>query len=424
MDKIRAARFRAMNIAPYFSHVLAAMPLVRSESLPWPMGVDKWGRCFYHPAVEKLDLDTIAAIFLHEASHLLRTHWRRQNGRNDTVVVVQMAVDGDRVVAKAAPAQLWNIACDIAINPDLQEMLGRRLEGMLLPETFDLPPGLSAEEYYDLLRQRIAPQDGGDGDDEEQEGKIELETPIFGGHPDPSAEDGNLEREAERQGARRLSELEQKLIAHRTAQEILRHEKTRGDIPAGLKRWAKTVLSPKLPWRTILRSTVRLAIQGAVAGKVDYTWKRPSRREAALGGEIRLPGLMMPLPRVGVAIDTSGSMSEGELEMALAEVGGILREVRAKVWVVSGDTKPHTEQLVYDPREVELVGGGGTDMRALIRALARVQPPLDTIVVITDGYTPWPKRKPRHIHSVIVVLTDPDGTSPSWARTVVIDEGG
>ena len=44
-------------------------------------------------------------------------------------------------------AVLWNVACDLAINPDIAAM---PLEAPR-PKYFALPDGLAAEEYYQLL---------------------------------------------------------------------------------------------------------------------------------------------------------------------------------------------------------------------------------------------------------------------------------
>ena len=45
-------------------------------------------------------------------------------------------------------------------------------------------------------------------------------------------------------------------------------------------------------------------------------------------------------------------------------------------------------------RDVELLGGGGTDMGAGLAKAAELRPRPDLIIVLTDGYTPWPSAPP------------------------------
>lgn len=48
------------------------------------------------------------------------------------------------------------------------------------------------------------------------------------------------------------------------------------------------------------------------------------------------------------------------------------------------------------------------------------------VVVLTDGYTPWPERPPRGLRLVVGLLREgpaaPEWAPPGWARVVEIDE--
>jgi hypothetical protein len=48
------------------------------------------------------------------------------------------------------------------------------------------------------------------------------------------------------------------------------------------------------------------------------------------------------------------------------------------------------------------------------------------VIVLTDGYTPWPERRPRGIRVVVGLLAERGGpprwAPPAWARTVAIDD--
>ena len=111
-----------------------------------------------------------------------------------------------------------------------------------------------------------------------------------------------------------------------------------------------------------------------------------------------LPSTRRPIPSVAMVIDTSGSVDDGLLARALAEVDGALRALGVggqAVSVISCDVAATQPTRVRRARDVRLAGGGGTDMRVGIRAAAALRPRPDLVVVLTDGYTPWPDAPAR-----------------------------
>jgi predicted metal-dependent peptidase len=71
--------------------------------------------------------------------------------------------------------------------------------------------------------------------------------------------------------------------------------------------------------------------------------------------------------------------------------------------------------------DVRLVGGGGTDMRVGIAAAESAHPRPDIVVVLTDGYTPWPER-PTRARLVVAIIGDLGAAQhlPDWASAVVV----
>ena len=155
------------------------------------------------------------------------------------------------------------------------------------------------------------------------------------------------------------------------------------------------------------------------AGAADYSYRRPSRRAAAVG-DVVLPALRRPVPDVAVVCDTSGSMTGELLAMVLAEVEGLLRSlgVIRQLRVLACDAAAAPAQRVTSARQVELIGGGGTHMGAGISAAAALRPRPSITVVLTDGFTPWPGQPPKGMRVVIALLGDRSPDAPPWARSV------
>jgi predicted metal-dependent peptidase len=156
------------------------------------------------------------------------------------------------------------------------------------------------------------------------------------------------------------------------------------------------------------------------SGAVDYTYQRPSRRQAALGPVV-LPRLRQPVPRVAVVIDTSGSMGNDQLAAALAELTGVLRAVGIggnRVTVLSCDTAVHAARSVASISEVRLFGGGGTDTRVGIEAAMAGPVAPNFIVVLTDGLTRWPEQAPGQTRVIAGLI----GSAP--AQPTAMDHHG
>jgi predicted metal-dependent peptidase len=402
---LAAGRLWAASHFPYLASAVFGAQVIAAAGTG-TVAVDEGWRLRADPAVTAgWTAAQLGSTLVHHVCHLLRTHADRARGAGVT----------------PGQARDWVRAADAEINDDLVQA-GLDLPGdCVLPHHLGAPPGRLAEQYFQLILQHAADQaarpDAQAGDAPGPGG------PSSTGHDCGGGADGQP-REGDDDGPEGLSGWQAELLRLRVAQDVTQHAQQPGAVPAGLLRWAHDVLTPKVDWRRVLAAELRRAVADT-AGAVDYSYRRPSRR-ASVAGNVVLPALRRPVPEVAVVCDTSGSMTEDLLAMALTEVEGLLRSLglARQVRVLACDVAVAPAQRVSSARQVELVGGGGTDMGAGIAAAARLRPRPAVTVVLTDGYTPWPAQPPRGMRVVIGLLGERAPDAPDWARAVRVPADG
>jgi predicted metal-dependent peptidase len=405
-----AGRVWAAHEAPYLASALLALdPIVIDlEAADEPVDL----RAF--PADRQwhvyVDADVLGAAavgelgfwLLHQVSHLLREHAARYPGKPSPA-----GSGAGPLGPRTKDSRRWNVAGDAEINDDLHTARLELPDRAIHPETLGLTAGWTAEQYWDALATGTELDLG-------RESAIDASCDCGSGC-DGQARGWDCEKPG-------LSAVDARMVARSTARRIREHTQQRGDTPAGWQRWADDMLEPSVNWRRQLAAHVR---RGAadVAGRVDFTYRRPSRRASALP-DVVLPSLRQPLPQVALVIDTSGSMSDAMLGQALGEVAGVLRSLgvaRRNLRVIACDARAYRAQQVRDLGAIRLEGGGGTDMGAGLDAAAALRPRPDLIIVLTDGFTPWRSAPPAGIR-VVVGLMDRGGRTPDWAQTVLVGD--
>ena len=383
-DVMAAARLWAADAQPYLATALFAMSITATPGLT-TMATDRYWRLYVDPQlVEVWSVEQLGSVMIHEAHHLIRDHAERSVAAGSS---------------EGPDAFRFNVAADLEINDDLRSL--PLPHGGLQPDQFGLPDGLLAEDYLLQLGERLPELDCGSGAHGE---KRWWET-----EPRPG-------------GADVVEPLEADLIRQQVAQSIRSTKSSGGLVSSGLERWAKSFLEPKVDWRRELAARIRAAAD-TVSGAVDYSYRRPSRRAGApIGQAVVFPAMVRHVPRTVVVVDTSASMTEAHLERALAEIRGLLRAVGVHdkgLTVVSCDSAVNATQQVFSVDNVRLIGGGGTDMREGLDSAAKLLPRPELVVVITDGFTPWPAKRPNVL--TIVALVGDGPAPPAWARTVRVD---
>jgi len=387
---LQAARVRAAHQRSYFAPALFSLIPVETDLIS-TMAVDAYWRLYYNRSwLATHTVEQNASLLIHEVSHLVRDHEAR------------------RKAAGATDHRRWNTAGDCEINDDLHAE-GLPLPGdPPLPHKYGLASGDNAERYYIGLAARSPSARQTSTDEHQQSGDCGS-----GAHGERRFWEQPLDNSAD--GMPGVDRIKAELVQRQVARLIDEKSPYDGDVPLSWRRWARATLAPKVDYLATIRHVVRRALRDATVGRYDRTYRRPHRRQACYG-EFLMPSYYQPRPRPGFLIDTSGSMGDSQLTRAVSELAGLTRQLGygADVVIACCDAAMHETKRAFTGRQIELVGGGGTDLRVGLRAfIERFVGAIDLLVVVSDCRTPWPADAPPF---PVVTICVGDGAPPPWGN--------
>jgi len=374
MDKMSQAKSRLLIKHPFFATLLLNTPLVESRSLP--TAATDMKKIYYNPEFfSQLSVSQIMFVLAHEVMHIAFEHGLRLYGRNH---------------------QKWNFATDYAINYLLKEEGFEFVDGVLYERKYG---GKSSEHIYDELPDPPEPPQGGGGQCEGDEGDGGQDNPGSGssGNPqNPDGPGGTMSGDVLRpDGANDPGEVAKirRQIKQKVAQAAT-NARLAGKMAGELERAVNEILDPKVPWEDLLREYMTRIVHD------DVSWQKRNRRFR----NVYLPARHSEgMGRIGFIVDTSGSVSDKEIAQVAAELTDIATNMQPEgILVVWADTQVAGEQEYEVGDELKPMGGGGTDMRVPLEHMEQ-HDDLEVVVMITDGYTPWPDVEPPY--PLIVVCT-------------------
>lgn len=125
-------------------------------------------------------------------------------------------------------------------------------------------------------------------------------------------------------------------------------------------------------------------------------------------------------------IDTSGSMSDDMITAAYSEIKGAIDQFNGKLkgWLGFFDAaviepKPFSDEGEF--RIIQPEGGGGTDFEVIFEYVnnhMQDKPPV-SIIILTDGYAPFPDEKVTGGIPVLWLLNN-EGVNPPWGKVARI----
>jgi predicted metal-dependent peptidase len=404
---LQAARVRAAYQRSYFAPALFSLIPVATDLID-SMAVDVHWRLYYNDAwVARHTVEENATLLIHEVGHLLRDHEARKKA------------------AGIRDHRRWNTAGDCEINDDLHAE-GLPLPGdPPLPAKYGLESGATAELYYKQLTARAsgasrlrASRYGAQGEPakRESEGRSPSDKEDCGSGAHGERRFWELPADDEREGGTPgVDRLKAELVRREVARRIDEISPYAGEVPPAWRRWARATLAPKVDYMATIRHVVRRALRDSTLGRYDRTYRRPHRRQACYG-ELLMPSFHQPRPRPGFLIDTSSSMEDSQLARALAELAGLTRQLGygADVVVACCDAAVRDVRKVFRAEQVELYGGGGTDLDVGLRAfIDRTHDPIDLLVIVSDCHTTWSNDLPPF---PVITIRVGDGAPPPWGN--------
>ena len=385
-------RARALYEFGWYADIISRLQFYECADVP-TLAIDAHGRVYVNPEFwNKHSLKERVGFIIHESQHVLRRHH-------------------ERAAAIKADPQTANICQDAEIN-DCQKLCKYLPDWVITPSAYGWPSGKAWEEYYRKLDKDLGvpPPSGG---------------PKAGAGDCGSGAAGkpqDYELPAPEEGGPGLDNVEKEIIIRKVAEKVKAEVAANGigNVGGSASVWAQETLAPpQIPWQKKLRGSVR-NFKKYRKGLSLPTYSRANRKNWNPRKLLR-PGHIDPIPNISVLVDTSGSMGR-DGKAILAEVQGCLKAGGGSGGtVLVCDAQMHAVKKVKRVSQVDFTGGGGTDMRIGIKAACNLKERPDYLVILTDGYTPWPQSKPPHMR-VIIGLIGACSISrcPDWAEVIRI----
>lgn len=353
MDKISKAKTRLLLKHPFFASMLLRTETVITAKDDWGGAVDTaatdGSKHYINPDfLAGLTVDDVQTVMVHEAGHDLLLHSARRGLRDP---------------------HDWNVAGDHAINLMMEEQgfkCPKALGSWYADPQFE---DLSTERIYDEIRDPSRSGSGG--------GAGDAPGPLGGDVRVPAYKDSVAQEAAEAATRQKIA----------MAAQMARMA---GSLSGALARMVGDVMAPRVSWvdelREYMTKTTRERDNWARRNRRFKSLYLPSRRSKRVGPIVFVP-------------DTSSSMwgKDKDLEIVCSELAHCAAMVKPEsIRVVWADTAVEGEQefspATFSHAALKPVGGGGTDMRVALAHVVQYDPHL--VILMTDGYTPWPDREP------------------------------
>lgn len=380
-------------------------------------------RIYFGPEfLEQLNDTELDFVMMHEILHVVLQHCLRQGDRDN---------------------EQFNIACDIVVNSNILLSENMNIKAITLRnfgESMHLAPDgkegyeYTAEQVYNML----PPQPKGAMQKKSSTGSTgNSYNDKQGGNHKCSARGRAKQKQGEesqsaavwddhtRWGMEEEDEALRDVWVKRfedacEAISIRDPSNQRGLLPMFAQRIIGELKKPQTDWRTILNDFIQEEI-------VDYSFTPPDRRFD--DSPFYLPDFNDKddlVKDILFMLDTSASMSDEIITAAYSEIKGAIDQFdgRLQGWLGFFDAaiiepKPFSNEKEF--RIIKPAGGGGTDFQIIFEYVSKHMQdnPPASIIILTDGYAPFPKESLSMGIPVLWLLNN-DDVEPPWGKTVRI----
>ena len=360
--RIEKAQLKVLFQVPFFAPAVCKLPVVWDPAIPTACTDGKeirWNGEWF----DKLQDQEVVTVLCHEVMHCMQGHlWR-------------MPASGD--------PQVWNEACDHAVNLSLKEF-SNLVMAKRLADPFPFPPeNICADPQYantaeEVIYQKLSQKPrgkGGKGGSGNGPGKGWKPFGDFGPGKGDAAQQKQIKTDWEH-----------------TLIQCAELAKGRGDVPGEIQRLVGELLDPKVPWYEILRQWLREQASD------DYNWMKPNK----LYGESEFILPILESERVGpvvFATDTSGSIDNTMLKHFQSEKQACLDDMKpSRLLDIYCDTKIQkvAEYRMGEQIALDAPGGGGTSFVPVFSHIAKLEETPKCLVYLTDLDGTFPDKDPGY----------------------------
>ncbi|UOY09444.1 VWA-like domain-containing protein [Methanonatronarchaeum sp. AMET6-2] len=398
-ERIEKARIQLLINHPFFGHLANYFEFEEDPEIKGPLST-KGPTLIYNPdKIREYSNEEIQTSLAHVIMHTALGHiWRREN----------------------RDKSIWTASTDQAVNHLL------KASEFKLPNHIQLKASFrdkSAEEIYVEIKQEIEKKSEKKAREEQKAGdkktnnkkqikpkttqnqnKKELEQ-YKGAGIENTIDSHEKWEEATTEQQKNIQEEWKRRMT-----EALEHAEKEGQLPGAIERTVRDITEPTVNWRDQLRQYV---MQHA---RDDYNWLRPNRR--LLQYDIYYPSARNEKLEIAIAVDTSGSISDQELNTFLAEVKEILNytdnytinllacdaEIHSHMKITSEETSNINHQIKKFTETLK--GRGGTKYSPVLEELKGKG--IQLLIYLTDGKCSEKLEKPNY--DVIWAISE-DGTT-------------
>jgi len=359
-NKFQQALYKTVSDYPYYGSVILNLPIEFTDKIP-TMGITAKGKLklvVNLNFLEPYSIEDCVKFIIHEAQHITNGHVLRGKDLNH---------------------QQFNIAADIAINQNIKDMPDTGANEVMFAtlnnakkHSPDLLPNKPAEYYYNSMPESTT---------------VELTTSDI--HDWLESDMIDEEMKEQLRDILKKSEEYAKAVSSSVPPE---HHTTINELAP-----------PRLSWKALLRRFVT----SVTSIETEETRKKRHRRYGTLHpGNKRLEKV-----NLGVAVDTSGSISDEELQMFMSEINAIHKQ-GVEITLIECDAEVRNVSKFSPKKNKTFSGRGGTAYQPAFDKARELG--VDAIVFFGDGDSADTPTKPRY--PVLWVMVRGNEPPVTWGR--------